>query len=73
MIGRQLSGQRLPSQGLEREVPAQRVRTSETIRVRERPAFDMDLGWYVAALGYPVIILGLIYLVYRSNVGRSKS
>ena len=33
----------------------------------------MDLGWYVAALGYPVIILGLIYLVYRSNVGRSKS
>lgn len=33
----------------------------------------MDLGWYVAALGYPVIILGLIYLVYRSKVGRSGS
>ena len=27
----------------------------------------MDVGWYLAALGYPIIILGLIYLVFRSR------
>ena len=28
---------------------------------------DMELGWYVAALVYPVIILGVIYLAYRAS------
>lgn len=31
----------------------------------------MDVSWYLAALGYPAIILGLIYLVLRSRWEKS--
>lgn len=27
----------------------------------------MDLGWYLAALVYPVIILGVLSLAYRAR------